>query len=172
MPKKKSKKQENEEVEFREISPLTQLGTLRGTAGLPQEIHLPLGLSPEDLEGMMIEDMSPVWNVSFEGFPEMNVLDVKFTMHTTGEPSTGQTVMELECQTGVNKRLNEWIKNPTYKETKIEVVSHDGVLLDVIKMKCRPVAMAVGDLGSGEVQGKPWFTTIQLSSHEIEYLDA
>lgn len=124
-------------------------------------------------QGLLVDipDESPVWSVMFHGFPEMNVLYVKFTLLTTGEPSTGQIVMEIECRPGVNRILNDWVKNPSYKETIVEVSSVNGDILDIIKMKCRPVAMAVGDLGDSEMLGKPWCTTIQLSSQEIEYIE-
>jgi len=163
MPKKKNKeKQEDHVVSEGELllDPSMQI------TGLPP------GFSLQDMSGMII-DAEPRfhWLVSFEKLPQMNVASVKFTIQTTGEPTTGQVVMEIECTKGVNKVLNEWIKNPVYKDSKIEVFNAEGDLLDIISMKCRPIAMAVGDLGDEEVPGKPWCTTIQLSSQEIEYLD-
>lgn len=166
MPKKKNKNQDETQI-------LEKVQTMTS----PVSPFSEGGLSIEEIQGMMGQGMfveapdeSPVWNVSFQGFPEMSVVSVKFTLLTTGEPSTGQVVMDIECRPGVNRILNDWIKNPSYKETKIEISSAEGDLLDIIRMKCRPVAMAVGDLGDVEVPGRPWITTIQLSSQEIEYM--
>jgi len=166
MPKKKNKeKQEDYAVGEDEL-------LLDSSRQFAISKNLPPGFSLDGMPGVMI-DAGPQhhWQVSFEKLPQMNVVSVKFTVQTTGEPSTGQIVMEIECAKGVNKVLNDWIKNPAYKNSKIEVFNVDGDLLDAISMKCRPIAMAIGDLGDEEAPGKPWCTTIQLSSQEIEYLD-
>lgn len=170
MSKKKNKNQDEAQVLEKNQNLNTSISSITN-GGLSME------LSAEEIQrmmgqGMFVEavDESPVWIVKFQHFPIMNVLSVKFTALTTGEPSTGQVVMEIECRPGINKLLNDWVKNPSYKEAIIEISSQEGDILDVISMKCRPIAMAIGSLGDLEDAGKPWMTTIQLSTQDIDYM--